>query len=59
MPPSLPHAPKTASPGQKARAALGEVATATAPSAIQIVPGFTVELLYTVLGVGRLGVTEE
>jgi putative heme-binding domain-containing protein len=35
-------------PGQRARKMLTELAAATEPSAIQIAPGFKVELLYTV-----------
>lgn len=45
-------APKTKkkadTPGGASRAAMAELATATAPSAIQVAPGFKVELLYTV-----------
>jgi putative heme-binding domain-containing protein len=39
---------KALTAGQKARVEMAAVATATEPSAIQIVPGFKVELLYTV-----------
>ncbi|MBI5767532.1 MAG: c-type cytochrome [Verrucomicrobia bacterium] len=35
-------------PGQGARAALAAIASATEPSALQVAPGFKVELLYTV-----------
>ena len=35
-------------PGVAARAALGQVANATPPSAIKVAPGFKVDLLYTV-----------
>jgi hypothetical protein len=35
-------------PGQGSRKAMAELATATAPSAINVAPGFKVELLYTV-----------
>ena len=39
---------KAPTPGQKARAAMAEIAEATPASALQIAPGFKVELLYTV-----------
>ena len=39
---------KAPTAGQKDRAVMGELASATEPSAIQIVPGFKVELLHTV-----------
>ena len=41
-----PKTKKTATPGS--RAAMAELAVATDPSAIQVAPGFKVELLYTV-----------
>ncbi|MBL9213612.1 MAG: hypothetical protein JNL92_24315, partial [Opitutaceae bacterium] len=47
--PLLAQAPKQApTPGQKARAAMAEIAEATPASALQVAPGFKVELLYTV-----------
>lgn len=39
---------KTPSTGQKARAAMAQIAEATPASALQVAPGFKVELLYTV-----------
>lgn len=47
--PLLAQAPKKEqSPGQKARAAMAEIAEATPASALNVAPGFKVELLYTV-----------
>ena len=43
-----PKAKKSESPGAGSRRAMAELATATDPSAIQVAPGFKVELLYTV-----------
>jgi putative heme-binding domain-containing protein len=43
-----PKTKKTPAPGAASRAAMAEIATATDPSAIQVTPGFKVELLYTV-----------
>ena len=44
--PQAPKQPQTA--GQKSRAAMAQLEEATPASAIQIAPGFKVELLYTV-----------
>ena len=47
--PLLAQAPQQApTPGQKARAAMAEIAEATPASALNVAPGFKVELLYTV-----------
>jgi hypothetical protein len=40
--------PKAKSPGAGSRAAMAQLATATAASDIQVAPGFKVELLYAV-----------